>query len=199
MSSPAEKAHLRQQIKQALREADSAVLAQVDQTISRRVLDLAPFQQAQTILSYAPFGREFNADWLNQVILDQGKTLALPLVTSPGQMEARRIQSLAQLVPGAYGIREPGPDTPVLSPDSIDLVLLPGLAFDVSCCRMGRGGGYYDRYLALFPGYTIAPTRELQIVPAVPHDPWDRSADLVVTERRILHPPTDSPPGASGV
>ena len=49
-----------------------------------------------------------------QAILDQGKTLALPLVTGPGQMEARLVESLSQLVPGAYGIREPGPDTPIL-------------------------------------------------------------------------------------
>lgn len=188
MNNQAEKIRLRNQIKQALREADPTQLARADQTVSHRVQTLDRFRQARVILSYAPFGREFNADLLNQAILEQGKTLALPLVTGPGQMEARLISSLAQLVPGTYGIREPGPDTPVLSPDSIDLLLLPGLAFDPACYRMGRGGGYYDRYLAQFPGYAIAPTRELQIVPAVPRDPWDRSADLVVTEKRILRP-----------
>ena len=198
MSNREEKTTLRNRIKQALREADLTQLAQADQAAVLRVLALPPFQQAQTILSYAPFGREFNADLLNQAILDQGKTLALPLVTGPGQMEARLVESLSQLVPGAYGIREPGPDTPILPPASIDLLLLPGLAFDPACYRMGRGGGYYDRYLARFTGYTIAPTRELQIVPAVPRDPWDRRADLVVTEKRVLRPTEDSPSRANG-
>lgn len=186
MSVPEDKAALRSRLKQALRQADPAQLAVWDQRIAQRVLELPAFQQARTILSYAPFGREFNADLLNQAILHQGQVLALPLVTGEGLMEARQVESLDQLRPGAYGIREPGPETQPLLTQQIDLLLLPGLAFDLHCYRMGRGGGYYDRYLAAFSGHTIAPTRELQIVTAVPQDPWDRPADLVVTEERLI-------------
>jgi len=186
MNIQEEKALLRQRLKQALREADPAELAAWDQAAAEALLRLPQFREAKRILSYAPFGREFNADLLNRAILAQGKQLALPLVTGDGQMEARLVGSLEELQPGAYGIREPGPESSILPPEEIDLLILPGLAFDEAGYRMGRGGGYYDRYLAKFPGHCIAPTRELQIVPAVPRDPWDQAAELVAAERRIL-------------
>lgn len=181
-----EKSLLRQEIKAALKAASPEELAAWDAAVAGQVLAHPRFQSAGLILSYAPFGREFNADLLNQAILAQGRSLALPLVTGNGEMEARLVRSLADLQPGAYGIREPGPDCPLLSPEEIDLLILPGLAFDLQCYRMGRGGGYYDRYLARFRGYSLAPTREIQIVPAVPRDAWDKAADLVLTERRSI-------------
>ncbi len=186
MEATLDKAAARREMKAALKAADPADLARWDREAARTLLDLACFREAELILSYAPFGREFDADLLNREILARGKRLALPLVTGEGRMEARLVEDLAALVSGAYGIREPGPTTQSVSPEAIDLLILPGLAFDPDCFRMGRGGGYYDRYLAIFPGLTVAPTRELQILPAVPRDPWDRAADMVVTEARTF-------------
>ena len=180
------KQEVRQRLKQDLAAASREELAAYDQQIARRALEQPCFQRAAVIFSYAPFGREFNADLLNRAILESGRTLALPLVTGEGLMEARLIRSLEELRPGAYGIREPEPEAQLLLPQQIDLLILPGLAFDGDCYRLGRGGGYYDRYLADFPGFCLAPTRELQMLEAVPRDPWDRPADMALTEQRVL-------------
>ncbi|MDO4733130.1 MAG: 5-formyltetrahydrofolate cyclo-ligase [Bacillota bacterium] len=188
MSKQEEKSLLRQRIKQALRECSPEALAAWDRCVAEKLLALAQFRQAGCILSYAPFGREFNADLLNRAILAQGKQLALPLVTGAGQMEARLVGSLEKLLPGAYGIREPEPESPLLPAERIELLILPGLAFDVEGYRMGRGGGYYDRFLAAFRGFCIAPTRELQLLPFVPREKWDQPADLILTETRTLGP-----------
>lgn len=82
---------------------------------------------------------------------------------------------------GHYGIREP--IDPVFLPlEAIDVMIIPGVAFDARGNRLGRGGGYYDRLLAAFDGFTAGVAFAFQLVPCVPTEPHDRSVQVVVTE-----------------
>ena len=75
-----------------------------------------------------------------------------------------------------------------VNPEHIDLLIVPGVAFDLQGNRLGYGGGYYDRFFErLRPGVPlVALAFELQIVRQVPVEPWDRRMDWLVTEKRVI-------------
>jgi 5-formyltetrahydrofolate cyclo-ligase len=92
------------------------------------------------------------------------------------------------LAPGRYGIPEPPPDAPALSPEGArGVVVVPGLGFDRAGGRIGTGKGYYDRTLPRFPGLTrIGLAMDGFVVDCLPTDPWDVPMHLVVTEHDLL-------------
>jgi len=113
-----------------------------------------------------------------------GSRIALPRVTAEG-LVWHRWASDDGLVPGAWGLAEPPPTLPVVSPEAIDGFLVPGRAFDAAGGRLGRGGGYYDRTLAAAraDAWTIGVGYACQHVQALPRDPWDRPVGLLLDER----------------
>jgi 5-formyltetrahydrofolate cyclo-ligase len=92
------------------------------------------------------------------------------------------------LVPGKHGIGQPSPDCPDLPPEQVDVILVPGIAFDSTCARLGRGAGFYDRFLAdpRVRAVKIGVAFDEQIVDAVPMDRWDVRLDAVVTPTRVF-------------
>lgn len=114
-----------------------------------------------------------------------GKCLLLPRCEKNGGMTARVIRDLSCLRQGAYGIPEPTEDMPVFPVEDIDLILVPGLAFDAAGRRLGRGKGYYDRFLQGFGGKTVGVCRCL--LPQVPVEPHDVIMDAVVTADGIFY------------
>ena len=95
------------------READGA--------ICRHVLDWEVYRQAKAVFCYVGTDREIDTRPILRDALDRGKVLAVPLCVAKGVMEARQIRSLENLVPGKYGILEPGPDCPLVAPEALDL------------------------------------------------------------------------------
>jgi 5-formyltetrahydrofolate cyclo-ligase len=91
------------------------------------------------------------------------------------------------LRPGRHGIPEPASGAPLTDAGSETTVLVPGLAFDLTGTRLGRGGGHYDRVLAAWPAAnTIGLAFECQILPRLPRDPWDVPVATVATESRLV-------------
>jgi len=100
-----------------------------------------------------------------------------------------RIRNLdGDIEPGYHGISEPRDHCSSVAVESIEWVLVPGVAFDASGGRLGYGGGYYDRLLPLLCGKAprVAGAFEAQLVDAVPAAPHDVGVDCIVTERRLL-------------
>lgn len=91
-------------------------------------------------------------------------------------------------VPGVYGIPEPRKDLPAVRKDDLDLLLIPGVVFGEKGERLGRGAGYYDRFLSDTPhALRIGVAFDCQVVAEeIPQEPWDARMDIVVTENRIL-------------
>ena len=134
------------------------------------------------MLAFAPMPGEIDIWPLLAELAAGGQKLCLPLITGPGIMEARAVRDLARLKPNSYGIMEPPPESPVIDPAGLDLVLTPGLAFSKDLWRLGRGGGYYDRFLANCGAFRLGLARDLQIVGHLPHDPHDLRMQAVLSE-----------------
>ena len=163
---------------EAQREAEEAVFA--------RVSALNAYRRARTVMAYAaargelPLGRVF-AD-----VLAAGKTLVLPRCAGEGVMHGYRVDTPDRLVKGAYGILEPGADCPRVEPEEIDLILVPGTAFDVRGHRIGQGGGYYDRYLNRTRAVRVGVCHDFALLSAVPSEAHDARMDIVVTPGRTV-------------
>lgn len=171
--------------KQALRQYLRAQAFHGDDgALCRNVLVHPWFAAAETVMAYMAMPSEPDLEPVIREILARGKRLALPRCEAEGRLTARLVRHRSELIPGAFGILEPGGDLPVLDPAEIDLILTPGMAFDRTGNRLGRGKGYYDRFLAGFPGKTMGICwRTLEHIPA---EDWDRPVDAVATENTVI-------------
>lgn len=114
----------------------------------------------------------------------QGKQIALPRISGP-ELTFRWTASRAELRPGRFGILEPPAEAPETG-SKFDLILVPGLAFDHRGGRLGRGKGYYDRFLSSVRGLRAGVCFEDQIVESVPVEPHDLRMDYLVTPSSIF-------------
>ena len=158
--------------------------------IFARLMGLPTVQRAWEVLAYHAFGSEPETLPFLRALLAGDKGLLLPRIDRAARaLTVHRVRDLdADLTPGPWGIREPDPRRcPPVRPGDVDLVLVPGVAFDAGGGRLGYGGGYYDRLLGTCPDATplVAAAFEVQMVDRVPMGPGDRRVDLVVTERGV--------------
>jgi len=119
--------------------------------------------------------------------LGAGKEAYFPRVDGTG-LTFHRISDLKELKPGKFGIPEPDSASPGIAPDGLDLILIPGIAFDDSGVRIGYGKGYYDRLLAHIPRERrVALAYSLQIADSLPAGETDVPLGLAVTESEIIY------------
>jgi len=151
--------------------------------ILERLTALPEFQEAKTVLVYYPIRNEVNTRPLLEEYRDK-KVMLLPKTKSGHRMELRKYQGRDNLVRGRYGIPEPQGEA---YHGKVDLVVVPGVGFDYQLHRLGRGGGYYDRFLANSPrALRVAVAYEFQVKPQIPADRHDKKMDIIVTPSRII-------------
>jgi 5-formyltetrahydrofolate cyclo-ligase len=164
-------------------------------SIASRLAQLPVFGRARTLGLYAAMGAEVDTGELARLAAAAGKRVAFPRIVSPERALAYAACAPDALVPGPAGTREPPPDAPHVPLAELDLVVVPGVAFDGRGGRLGRGRGHYDATLAALPPHAarVGVAFELQIIADVPAEPHDAPLDAVVTEARVLFPLTRSP------
>ena len=143
------------------------------------------YQEAGTVFCFVGTDREINTRPILEDILAAGKRLCVPLCMGKGIMELRQVTDLRQLVPGAYGILEPPADAPIVAVDEVDFAVMPCLTCNRLGQRLGRGGGYYDRFLSHYRGGTVLLCREKLIREEIPLEPHDYPVPWVLTERGL--------------
>ncbi len=121
-------------------------------------------------------------------LVTTGKRVALPVVGKGGSMSLYRYRRHAPLVPNRFGIPEPAPGAPYVAPLSVDVLLVPLVAFDGYGVRLGMGAGYYDRFLGRLPPSMrprlVGLAHEVQrSLDPLPFADWDVPLDGVITER----------------
>ena len=112
-----------------------------------------------------------------------------PRVTGQDMTFHRVTDAQTQLIPGAWGLREPSPSLPEIPPQDIDLILCPGTAFTRDGKRLGKGGGYYDRYLAQLhptPPYCIGVTFSAFLLDDIPMETHDTTMNAIVSENAVF-------------
>jgi 5-formyltetrahydrofolate cyclo-ligase len=148
------------------------------------------WKRARLIFFYAPLPYEIDIWPLLSGALADGKTVALPRFDAATQRYvACQIQDVSRdLSHGKYGIREPDGHCIAVPPNRLDLVLVPGVAFDVHGRRLGRGKGFYDQMLASVRGTTCGVAFDEQIVEAIPVEPHDVHLNCILTPTRWIEP-----------
>ena len=169
----------------ARRAMTAAARASAGAAICFRLLALPQLRSAKTILSYRALDDEVD---LGAVEGKLNARIAYPRCVGGGAMAARI--PTGPMKPGPYGIGEPDPEASLLlTPEEIDLVLLPCVAFDRFGHRLGHGAGYYDRYLSgCKKAKTVLVAFAAQELERVATEEHDQDADIIVTEREIITP-----------
>ncbi len=137
-------------------------------------------------MAYAAVSGEPDLGPVLEAVLRMGKVLALPRCEPDGSITARRVSDLSRLIPGVFGIREPDESAEQLLPEQVDLILVPGMAFDRAGGRLGRGKGCYDRFLTGCSSRRIGICPADRLLAAVPMEPHDRYMDAVITDRETI-------------
>ena len=153
--------------------------------IKEAVIALPEYTEAECIFAYYSVGREVDTHGIIDDALSRGKTVALPVVYDEGIMEYAVIENIANdLVSGQLSIPEPSKDAPKIKPQEGDFLLVPALRFDKHGHRLGYGGGYYDRFLAANPVFSVGLCREKMIIDDLPLEEHDMSTICLVTEKK---------------
>ena len=192
MNIQARKQALRQRIIAARDNLTPSLRAHSSNRIVAQLCDLATYKTACTVLGYLNFGSELASEsWLRQAMAD-GKQVLLPRVNKASKhLDLFEVKDLdREVAVGAYGIREPIIERckRFEALGEIDLVLMPGVAFDRTGGRLGYGGGYFDKLLAQLPHRPalIAGAFAMQVVAEIPQESTDHKLDWLVTENETI-------------
>ncbi len=162
---------------------------ELDKKIFSELIDSEAYKNASVIFVFVNFKSEVDTHEIIKQALKDSKTICVPKInTKEREMEIFKINSLEELKEGYYGILEPGEDCPAVNSNDIDLVLMPGAAFDRQGGRIGYGGGFYDRFLSRMNKKVdkIALAFDFQILDRVPMDEFDVRVDGIVTNEGYI-------------
>ena len=170
-----EKSILRRQVRELKRQHSDDELLHMSTSICRKVVSSSEWKEANTVLLYKSLPDEVNTSLLLSAALTEGKKVVLPVVIDGENMELRRYTGPDSLRKGAYGIMEPtGEEFPMSQYRFLQLAVIPGMAFDLACHRLGRGKGYYDRLLPKLSNAHLLgicfPFQLLSEIPSEDHD-----------------------------
>lgn len=182
--------------KEALRKAMTSQLRALPQEemetgstlLCERLRDLPAVRDAQRIMAFLNMPCEVCIDTFIVEAIQAGKEIYVPQCLKNHHMEAVRLYSPDDTVCGIYGIRTAPASNPRIPPDMLDCILVPGLAFDASLRRLGRGCGYYDRFLPRCgDAWFLGLAWDKQILRSVPVDSYDVPMSAVLTERQYIY------------
>ena len=161
----------------------AAALPQVEAgPLFERFMALPQVEAADTVMVFCGTGREPDTMPLIHALLEKGKRVVLPVCLPRRGMEARQVIDPERLVPNRFGIPEPDKSCPAVDKREIAVALIPNLMVDRDGYRLGWGGGYYDRWLVDYPGFTVCICRRGRLVEHMPREEFDVPVKLVLME-----------------
>lgn len=181
-----EKEKFRKAILEKLKRHSLELRRQKSDAIIQKLKQDSVYRTSRAVMFYVPLAAEVNTTRLLEEALSKGQTVVVPFVSQANQalMAVQIGDPDRDLIPGTYGIKEPRKE--LVKPfevSQLDLIFVPGLAFDQKGHRLGRGKGYYDRFLKTVPKrvmrYGLA--FDFQVFDSIPVNATDISVDRVIT------------------
>ncbi|MBR1949997.1 MAG: 5-formyltetrahydrofolate cyclo-ligase [Bacteroidales bacterium] len=172
-------------LKNSVAEQERCALSSI---VQQKVLQLEEISNAGTILLYHALPDEVDTSILLHSLsnrLSGSKRVLLPVVDGENLVLKEFVPNLMQ--DGYMNILEPEGEP--VSPGEVDLAIIPGIAFDPRCNRMGRGKGFYDRLLPNMACKKIGIGFHFQIIDEIPCEPFDSPLDMVITDKQVYHSP----------
>jgi len=165
-----------------------AELSAAGDAIQNAFLAMPAYLAAGSVALYCSAKNEVPTERVINHALLAGKALYLPAVEN-GEMLFKRVTALDELVDGIFGIKQPAIGCPASDPEEIDLIVVPGVGFDLYGQRIGYGKGYYDKALHRLEGKGVltAFCYEFQIVESLVNEPHDVNMDRIITEQRFIN------------
>ncbi|MDY1590654.1 MAG: 5-formyltetrahydrofolate cyclo-ligase [Methanofastidiosum sp.] len=182
------KSELRSRITEEMANLDYAKKNIMDEKIRDNIYDLEEYSSAKTIFTYVSKDKEVDTIDLITHSITLGKVVCVPLTKKESNsLEIREIKDLMDLKIGNFSILEPNQNTKITNPEEIELLFIPGLAFGGRCERLGRGGGYFDRFLMSTSGLKVGLAYDFQIFDSLPIRKHDIKMDIIITNRQIIN------------
>lgn len=185
------KSILRKRILKSRQILSNEELISKSKKVTKLLFSTPYYRQARNIMCYVDFRNEVKTEYIIKESLRNNKKTIIPIsIVKTKELLLSELRDYDnELSPGSYNILEPKQEfIREVYPDVIDLVLVPGVAFDIEGHRLGYGGGYYDRFLSQLHKSVpkIALAFDLQIVNNITADPHDISMDYIITENTIV-------------
>lgn len=178
-----QKAALRKRF-QALRESLTPEEVRANSlAVCRQMIGWPPLRQARTILTYLAFRNELDTGSLFDLL--PGVRWLIPRIS--GRNLVLHDYDPTRLVRHRFGMLEPDPQLTVVAPAAVDLVLAPGVAFDRRGCRLGFGGGFYDRFLPTTSALRVGVVYDTCLVDELPASDRDQRVHWVITPTQTVH------------
>lgn len=179
-----EKKEIRKKIFKARKEYSDEWIQEKSHMITETLTALPEYKEAERIMAYADYNHEVITRYIIEQAWKDGKEVAVPKVFGK-DMVFYKLTDFSQLESGYFGIPEPKEDGETVSWEDA-MMVMPGVAFDVSCNRVGYGGGFYDRFLEKHPRISrVAVGFSFQILSEVPTELTDIRPQVIVTEENV--------------
>ncbi|MFQ5952623.1 MAG: 5-formyltetrahydrofolate cyclo-ligase [Candidatus Omnitrophota bacterium] len=181
------KEEIRKETIRQLREQDPSLREERSRKVQEELLSSREYQDSKVVMAYVSLPTEVDTHYFIKKTLERGKKLAVPYIdTADESIIASELTSIDDLVKGPFGIYEPedGP-AKAIPLEKIELIVVPGIAFDRRNMRLGRGKGYYDKFLAdekISSSKTIGLAFKFQVIDSLPSDPHDMPVSRVITD-----------------
>jgi 5-formyltetrahydrofolate cyclo-ligase len=182
------KSLLRERMRTFLGSVTPAQWEEASSRICEHIIHLPAYRRAGTVMLYYPTPREIDLRSLAETCMRTGRTVCLPRADwTTGELQPARIARWGEGLTGPIrGVPQPLPDAPAVPPLELDLVIVPGLSFDRTGGRLGRGAGFYDRFLKAVRAFKVGVCLSEQMVECVPATDADVHLDAIVTPDGVV-------------
>lgn len=181
-----DKEQIRQEILRKRRSMGQEQVKTKSKAISSHLLVSRMFAESKIIMAYLSFEQEPCIDSVLQQAITGGKIICVPQICGRGEMRAVKLKALNKVTAGKYGIRTPIEPCEEVAAEDIDLIFVPGVAFSSDGKRLGRGQGFYDRFLAkAVKAKTIGVCYDFQLLSSIPVEHFDRPVAYLTTEKYL--------------
>lgn len=187
---PMGKDDIRKLIRQKRRELDPVWIEQKSLVAERTVMELPEFKNAGVVGCYLAMEYEVRTDRILERCWKEGKTVCVPAYSrKDGKYRLSKLGHETPIIEGSWKVWEPA-HLAWVAPGKLDVIIVPGMAFDRFCGRLGHGGGHYDKILGAQPPKSrhcmVGLAFDFQVLDSVPMSKSDVRMDIVVTEKKLI-------------